>query len=65
MYVERKHDPAPRHGGFSTATGVFLSGEPGNPVIVDNQGFVLLGAWLQLLALLVTLVVVVVKRRPR
>lgn len=32
---------------------------------MQNQGFVLLGAWLQLLALLVALGVVLVRRRPR
>ena len=44
---------------------MFLSGQPGNPVIVDNQGFVLLAAWLQVAALLALLVVVVVRRGPR
>jgi hypothetical protein len=34
-------------------------------MIVDNLGFVLLGAWLQLAALVVLLLVVVVKRGPR
>ena len=43
----------------------FPPGEPGKSTIVTNLGFVLLGAWLQLLALLVLLVVVVVKRDPR
>jgi hypothetical protein len=32
---------------------------------VQNLGFVLLGAWLQLLALIVLLLVVVIRRRPR
>jgi hypothetical protein len=65
VYVDGKPVPRRCHRGFAIGSTAFLSGQPGNPVIVDNLGFVLLGAWAQLAALAVLLLVVVVKRRPR